>query len=134
MTDTLQTRTILLIEDEEEQYSILVKAFAERGYAMVVATRAEEALRLIEQVLPELLIVDIKLEGMDGITFFEHCKSLGLIGRIPFIYLTAYNSLSMAMEAKKQGAAEYIVKPYDLDFLLDTVDEIFARKQAGNIP
>jgi len=124
---TAPAKTILLVEDEIEQSSILAKSFHEKGYSTVVVTTAEEAMHSLAQSLPDLMIVDIKLSDMDGLTFFHTLKEKGITPKVPFIFLTAYNSLQMATTAKREGAADYIVKPYDLDNVVDTVEQILER-------
>ena len=114
-------KTILLVEDEVEQSSILSKSFIEKGYSTVVVGTAEEAMAALDEALPDVMLVDIKLADMDGLTFFHTLKERGIIQKVPFIFLTAYNSLQMATTAKREGAADYIVKPYDLDYVVDTV-------------
>lgn len=120
----MQKKTIVLIEDEEEQSYTLSKYFNENGYQTIVLDNAEDALAMIQKTVPDLFLVDIKLSGMDGLTFFEEVKKLEQTKNIPFVFLTAYNSLHAAIDAKRRGATDYISKPYDLDYLMERIQEI----------
>jgi DNA-binding response OmpR family regulator len=120
----MNTKTILWLEDETDQSDIMELTFKENGYNVIVVNTAEEALLLIETTVPDLFLVDIKLYGIDGIEFFRRIKSNEQFTTIPFIFLTAYNSLEMAIKAKHQGATDYITKPFDVDYLVDRIKEI----------
>jgi CheY-like chemotaxis protein len=120
----MQKKTILYVEDEEQQSATLSRFFSENGYQTIVCNNAEEALAKVRTTVPDLFLVDIKLTGMDGLTFFEEIQKLEQVKKTPFVFLTAYNSLQAAMDAKRRGATEYITKPYDLDFLIERIREI----------
>jgi DNA-binding response OmpR family regulator len=117
-------KTILWLEDEKEQSSMLMNVFSEYGYATIVSDNAKDALRLLNEITPDLFLIDIKLRGDDGIEFFHEIKKIDRLGSIPVIFLTAYNSMKMAIDAKKEGATDYITKPFDVDHLIDRIIEI----------
>jgi DNA-binding response OmpR family regulator len=121
---TMPKKTILWLEDEKQQSSMLTKVFIENGYATIVHDNAKEALQSIKKITPDLFLIDIKLNGDDGIEFFRKIKTIERFEKTPVVFLTAYNSLKMAIEAKKEGAADYITKPFDVEFLLDRINEL----------
>ena len=123
--ETSKQKHILWIEDEEDQSGILENTFKDQGYHLVIIPRAEDALIYLQKTIPDLLLVDIKLPEMDGVEFFKQVKQSDELKNIPVIFITAFNSLAMAIEAKKQGAVDYITKPFDVDFLLDRIEQIF---------
>jgi DNA-binding response OmpR family regulator len=117
-------KTILWLEDEKEQSSMLTNVFSEHGYVTLVSDNAKDALNILREVTPDLFLIDIKLKGDDGIEFFREIKKIDRLGKVPVIFLTAYNSLKMAIDAKKEGATDYITKPFDVDHLIDRIIEL----------
>ena len=116
--------TILFLEDEQELLSTISNLLRDNGYAVTESTSAEDAQKKIHQNVPDLIIADIKLPGTDGLEFFQQVRANERWKKIPFIFLTAFNNLKAAMNAKKQGAAEYITKPFDFEYLITRVREI----------
>jgi DNA-binding NtrC family response regulator len=121
-------KTILWLEDESQQTSLVSKTFAEHGYRTIVRDNAKEALEALAQTVPDLIIIDIKLGDDNGIDLFHTIKGSERLKDIPVIFLTAYNSLKMAMDAKKDGALDYITKPFDVDYLMDRIEQIIPLK------
>jgi DNA-binding response OmpR family regulator len=114
-------KTILFLEDEEELLSTLGMLLRDQGYDVLDAQRGEDALKIIQQMAPDLIIADIKLPGMDGFDFFREVRKLKHCQNVPFVYVTAFNNLKAAVGAKKEGAAEYITKPFDFEYLVARV-------------
>ncbi len=112
---------ILLVEDEAELRDTISNLLREQGYGITVCTSAEEALRTTDSSIPDLILIDIKLPGIDGFELFQELRKNPAYGSVPVVFLTAFNSLQAAMAAKQQGAAEYITKPFDLEYLLTVV-------------
>src|SRR6186997_2465335 len=82
------------------------------GHEVDVAASAEEGIHLAAGAAPDVLILDVRLPGMDGLTAME---SFGRhLGRAPIIVITAFGDLKTAIEAVRKGAFEYVVKPFDL--------------------
>ena len=117
-------KTILFLEDEDELLKTIELLLGEQGYNVFPVKRGEDALEIAKTSTIDLILADIKLPGIDGFDFFrevrkyEHCRT------IPFVFLTAYNNLKAAMNAKKEGAAEYITKPFDFEYLLARIKEL----------
>lgn len=117
-------KTILVLEDETEFLQTLGALFRDQGYDVVEITTGEEGLRWLQNVRPDLIIADIRLPGIDGFDFFKEIQKKPVYRSIPFIYLTAYNNLEAAKKAKREGAADYITKPFELDYLITRVREL----------
>ncbi len=113
--------TLFLIEDEDQQREALTMLFESEGYNVLGFPSAEEALLNINRTSPHMFITDVKLTGMDGITFFNEVRKSGLYEHIPFVFISAYNDSAAIDRVKKLGAASYITKPYELDTLLSVV-------------
>lgn len=114
-------KTILFLEDEEELLSTLSMLLRDQGYNVLPATNGEDALKVVRQTVPDLIIADIKLPGMDGFDFFREVRKIKECQNVPFVYVTAFNNLKAAVTAKKEGAAEYITKPFDFEYFVTRV-------------
>jgi two-component system OmpR family response regulator len=117
---------VLLVDDEQEFLELTAERLAQRLFPCVTASSGERALQLLQSERFDCAIVDVRMPGMDGI------ELLGRIRRdfpgVPVILLTGYASVELGVRAMELGAFEYLMKPVDLDELLDTV-----RRAAGDI-
>jgi CheY-like chemotaxis protein len=125
MTHTagLKSPNLLIIEDEPQQRDTLDMLFKAEGYSVRSTDSAEKARALLQDSRPDLVVTDVKLLGMDGISFFEEVRRDGSESPIPFIFMTAYNDLEAIKKVKSFGAVEYITKPFDLEQLITLVRE-----------
>lgn len=121
-------KTILFLEDEEEFRSTVSTLIRDLGYDVIEALTAEQALELLKTRVPDLIIADIKLPGIDGFDFFSQIHKIEKYKHIPFIYLTAFNNLHAAMKAKAGGATDYITKPFELEYLITKIEEVLPLK------
>lgn len=122
MTDG--TKFLILVEDEPDQRETLVMLFENEGYRVSATDSAEAAIELLSEQRPDLVVTDVKLTGMDGITFFEKVRQTGRNGEtIPFIFMTAYNDSRAIEKVKRFGNVEYITKPFNLEDLLSLIRE-----------
>ncbi len=124
MTDTITDPGVirlLIVEDEPQQRETLAMLFEGEGYSVRATESAEAALDIIRNVQPHLVVTDVKLIGVDGITFFESVRGSEGGKNIPFIFMTAYNDIAAIERVKKMGAVDYITKPFDLEELIDLV-------------
>ncbi len=120
----MKGKTILFVEDEEELLTTVTTLLRDQGYTVIDRVSAEEGLEVVEKETPDLLLVDIKLPGIDGLEFFREVRKQERLSTKPFVFLTAFNNLKAAMEARKQGATEYITKPFDLEYLITRIRDI----------
>ncbi len=105
---------ILLVEDNAAMREMLSSIIAEKGYAVDAAADVASAMVLLKKEDPAVIVSDLQLPDMDGLTFLKRTREL----RLPFIILTAYGSIEKAVEAIKEGAWDFIAKPVDPDYLL----------------
>ena len=105
------------------QRETLVMLFESEGYRVHATDSAETALELLTKIRPDLIVTDVKLTGMDGLSLFEKVRLDPASGRIPFIFMTAYNDAGTIEKVKGFGQVEYITKPFDLEDLLRLVRE-----------
>jgi PleD family two-component response regulator len=104
---------ILVVEDEEDIAELLRIHFTKEGYAVEVATRGAEALELTRKQLPDLIVLDIMLPGMDGYAVCRELRSTTRTGHIPIIFLTQKDERSDRIAGLELGADDYVTKPFD---------------------
>ncbi len=110
------TGSTVLIVDDERTLARAIKAFlTESGYEAEAAGDAEQALRLLETMRPDVVFSDVRLPGMDGIELLRRIREFD--PAIPVIIMTAHGTIEGAVEAVKLGAFDYLKKPVDLEEL-----------------
>ena len=117
-------KTILFLEDEDELLDTIGLLLREQGYDVIDAKKGEDALEIAQESAPDLILADIKLPGIDGFDFFKEVRKFEHCRKVPFVFLTAFNNLKAAVNAKKEGAAEYITKPFDFECLVTKIKEL----------
>ncbi len=114
---------LLIVEDEPQQRETLAMLFEEEGYSVRATDSAETAMDILRNIRPHLVVTDVKLLGMDGITFFESVRRSEDGKYIPFIFITAYNDVAAIERVKRLGSVDYITKPFNLEDLITIVRE-----------
>jgi len=104
--------SILIVEDEILLMSSLKKALSREGYQVITAACGEEALESFQENSPDVVLLDVRLPGMDGMQVLKMIKSLD--GSVPIIIMTAFSGIKGAVEAIRLGAYDYIAKPFDI--------------------
>lgn len=110
---------ILVVDDEQNQRNILRTILSAEGYETHVASSGEEALQMMSSCDPDIVLTDLKMEGMDGIELVEKLRSDGS-GPV-VILMTAYGTIPSVVEAMNKGAYSYLEKPVDREKVLLTV-------------
>ena len=119
---------LLIVDDEEAVCWALKKALAKLGHEVAVASSAEEAFCRAEKQIPDAIILDVRLPGLDGLSALGQLRQL--TDDAPVIVVTAFGNLSTAVRAVEGGAFDYLAKPFDLDQALDTVARALNRRAA----
>jgi len=114
----VQRGSILLIDDEINIRESIKEALCD-DYAIVAARSGEEAIEMIKRGSPNLVILDIKLPGIDGIDTLRLIKSIDVA--VPVIMLSAVRTVSTVIKSYKMGAYDYFDKPFDLEKLKASV-------------
>jgi len=116
--DIMPTREqrLLIIDDDEMFCHVLNRALTRRGYEVMVAHDAEQALTMAAQFLPSMATLDLKLENSSGLKLLP--ELIGIAPHCRIVVLTGYSSIATAVEAIKLGAANYLCKPVDADDVL----------------
>ena len=122
----MKQRKILIVDDELSVRQSLEEWFAEDGFQVWTAEDGETALRKMDAGPFDIMVVDLKMPGMDGITLQKRVREIDREAAI--IILTAYASVETAVEALKLGAYDYVTKPVDPDDLSNLVRNILREK------
>lgn len=115
---------MLVVDDEKDICEFVKTFFSERGYDVLVANSGEEALSVVKAVKPELVLLDVKMKGIDGIATLKHIKEHDR--NIKVIMVTALDDQDRIDEASRLGACGYITKPLTLDDLEQAVEKNLA--------
>ena len=119
MASTGKMHTILIVDDEERLRKALERSFRREGYQTRAAASGEEALALLQTEKVDLVIADLVMPGMDGMSLVRAIR--GSDPGMKVIILTAYGSAESMAEAKVLGVAHYLTKPFDLSHLKSRV-------------
>ncbi|NOT34305.1 MAG: response regulator [Candidatus Eisenbacteria bacterium] len=104
---------ILVVDDEPSVADVCSEYLGSEGYEVTVAVSGEEAVRVIPQLRPDVILTDINLPGVSGLEVVKFAKQLDADACV--IVVTGYASTTSAVEALRQGAYEYVTKPFDLE-------------------
>lgn len=110
---------ILVVDDEHDICDFVQTFFKDRGFQVFIALNGDEAISITKREKPELVLLDIKMKGMDGLAVLKHIKDLDR--SIKIIMVTALEDQDKMHEAYKLGAVDYITKPLVLDYLEEAV-------------
>jgi signal transduction histidine kinase/ligand-binding sensor domain-containing protein/CheY-like chemotaxis protein len=120
-------RSILLIDDNPEITNYLQQVF-EPNYLAFAANNGDDGYKLALQHIPDLIISDIHMQGMDGIELCAKLKQSDLLGHIPVILLTASTANEIKLKGIEGGADDYITKPFDKTLLQAKVETILRNR------
>ena len=110
----------ILVCDDEEGIRESFKLILDDDYHLRFAHNGLEALELLKSFTPDLMLLDIKMPKMHGMEILKQVKQLK--PKLPVIIVTGYQSVEMAQEALKHGAADYIPKPFETKEILSAVN------------
>jgi nitrogen regulation protein NR(I) len=111
--------TVLIIDDDDQLRKSFQKLLEEEGYGVMSAASGEAGVKLFEKQVPDLVIVDLRLPGMNGLETFKHIHRME--PKLPVIIMTAFGTTDIAIEATKNGVFDYILKPFDIPDMLELV-------------
>lgn len=107
--------TVMVVDDEPRVCRLFEKILREEGYQVISAVSGRQALALAPETEPHIILLDIVMPDMDGVTTLRELRQRGHLGAV--IMLTARGNLKTAREAMMLGAYDYITKPFNLEFL-----------------
>jgi DNA-binding NtrC family response regulator len=118
---------ILVVDDEAHVRSMIGSTLERSGYEVKLAASASEALEMLEQASYDLLLTDIVMQDVSGIALLE--KVHAQFANLPVVMVTAIHDISVAIDAMRRGAYDYLLKPFEREQLLKTVERALEHRQ-----
>jgi DNA-binding NtrC family response regulator len=123
----LETLKLMLVDDEERYLRTTAKLLEKKGIEVVTAQSGEQALELLKTHDVHVVILDVKMPGMDGFKTLRAIKTL--YPPVEVIFLTGHATMDSAIEGLQFGAFDYVMKPADIDGIVDKAYEAFEKRQ-----
>lgn len=120
------TKKVLIVDDEDAMRMALVDSLTTSGYQVTAATNGEEAIEIFQRDTFAVVVSDIRMPKMSGMEVLRQIKKLS--PHTPVILITAYGTVKTAVEAMKEGATEFLTKPFSLDDLDFAVNNVIASR------
>lgn len=121
----MMKKKVLVVDDQNGIRMLLVEVFSSEGYQTFQASNGKLALEVVRQEKPDLVLLDMKIPGMDGLEILKHIKRID--PEIKVIMMTAYGELNIINEATAIGALMHFTKPFDIDELRVAVNQQLSK-------
>lgn len=121
---------ILIIDDDRDMQLVLSDIVRSEGYEAIVAGNGRQALKELSIHSPDLVLLDIRLPGMNGMSVLEEIKRIDK--NLIVIMLTGYGDIKQAVKAMKLGAFDYITKPFDNDVIIENINNALNARHRGS--
>ena len=118
---------VLLVDDEVVFTTNMSRLLSSRGYQVTAVNNGEEAIRALKEKPFDVMVLDLKMPLMDGITTLQQMKNLGLLTEV--LILTGHGSMDTAFQAIEMGAYDYVTKPCEIAELVSKIEAAHARKR-----
>ncbi|WP_308637276.1 response regulator [Paenibacillus silvisoli] len=126
----MENKKVLIVDDQNGIRILLMEVFSSEGYTTFQAPNGKLALEIVRSEAPDLVLLDMKIPGMDGLEILKHVKAINK--EIKVIMMTAYGELDMIKEATDHGALMHFTKPFDIDEMRMAVNlQLRSDEQAG---
>ncbi|HEX9496481.1 MAG TPA: response regulator transcription factor [Candidatus Limnocylindria bacterium] len=119
---------VLVVEDDPDLGETIVNYLKEEGLDAKLARDGDQAMRLVDQIQPSAMILDLMMPRRDGFSVLRELRADGRIAKLPVIVVTAIFGLSERLYATELGAADYVTKPFELDELVERVRNVLASR------
>jgi DNA-binding response OmpR family regulator/DNA-binding CsgD family transcriptional regulator len=123
--------TVLVVDDTPDTLGFLTDTLDQAGFTVLIATDGSSALELVEQITPDLVLMDALMPGLNG---FETCRRLKrekLLGNLPVIFMTGLSETEHVVEGLAAGGVDYVTKPIVVDELLARIRVHLANARAA---
>lgn len=111
----LSKKKVLIVDDQNGIRVLLTEVFSSEGYRTYQASNGKLALEIVKKESPDMVLLDMKIPGMDGLEILKRIKEINT--QVKVIMMTAYGELDMIKEATELGALMHFTKPFDIDEL-----------------
>jgi two-component system phosphate regulon response regulator PhoB len=125
----MSRKTIFVVEDEEDILELIRFNLVREGYTVATATRGEDAVKEIPRKMPDLILLDLMLPGLDGLEVCRNLKKDAKTAGIPVIMVTAKGEESDIVAGLELGADDYITKPFSMKVLIARVRMVLRRRR-----
>ncbi|HTP40266.1 MAG TPA: response regulator [Steroidobacteraceae bacterium] len=123
--------SILVVDDTPETLGLLTDVLDQAGYTVLIATDAAGALGLVDQITPDLVLMDAVMPGMDGFECCRRLKSDKLLAHLPVIFMTGLTETEHVVAGLAAGGVDYVAKPIVIDELLARIRVHLANARAA---
>ena len=128
--DKQKSIKILVVEDDEASRTIIARFLDQMGFSNVIlAENGKVALDKLKLNQADLIISDWRMLDMDGLEFYWTAKNEGLLGKAPFLMVSAENERGKVIEALRAGVSDYIVKPVSFKTLQDKIEKLLNSQE-----
>ncbi len=121
---------VLVVDDEPRYLKLLRFNLEAAGYEVITAANGEEALSLVAKKIPDMILLDIRLPGIDG---YEVCANIREFSSVPIIMLTAKGEEREKVQGLRLGADDYVTKPFGAEELMARIEAILRRGHSSEI-
>lgn len=121
--------TVLLVDDDRFQHKIVAKILEAENCRLMFAASAAEALKMMDEHCPDLVLMDVQMADMDGIEATRRLKAVPAFSHVPVIMITGKSEGNVVVDSLKAGAADFVVKPFDRIKLISKVARWLPRER-----
>ncbi|MGQ9669788.1 MAG: response regulator [Desulfosoma sp.] len=125
----MQNFRVLLVDDEKEFVSTLAERLEIRGLSVSVAFDGQEAMRILDNEAFDVIVLDVRMPGLSGLEILKRIRTQK--PEIPVILLTGHSATRDGIEGMRLGAFDYLMKPVDIDRLMEKMQEAAMGKSSG---
>lgn len=125
MSKKAKQKWILLVDDNANVLAVLSDFLKTTGYAVCEAKDAQGAMRIVKEELVDLVLIDLRMPEMNGINLMLSLRKIK--SHLPVIIYSGHPSMDTAIEALKKGANDYVTKPFSLEELKASIDQVFQK-------
>lgn len=110
-----QDKTVLVVDDVAENRDLLAKRLERDGFNVEIASNGEEGLEVLRNSLIDLVLLDIMMPEVDGISMLGQIRSDSTFDDVAVIMVTALDNMNVALDCMRKGACGYVTKPYEME-------------------
>jgi DNA-binding response OmpR family regulator len=129
---SLRRDTILVVDDTPETLSFLTDTLDHAGYTVLIATDGESALDLVDQITPDLVLMDAMMPGMNGFETCRRLKNEKLLAHLPIIFMTGLSQTEHVIEGLAAGGVDYVTEPIVVEELLARIRVHLSNARIAN--
>jgi DNA-binding NtrC family response regulator len=124
-----QMKPILIVDDDPQMRAALSEAVQRMGHSVIICDSGVTAVEKLDETDFSLVVTDMKMPKMDGLTFLKEVRRRD--GTLPVLVITGFGTVENAVETMKEGATDYLMKPFSFDALAKTIGSILSRRTTG---